>query len=81
MDEEAKYKMENKFSYFRELSKEELLKLKQELEEDLDFLEESYKTAKSDQQSDIWTDIKYDKEQLSYIKQIESEGISSKQRR
>ncbi len=81
MDEEAKYKMENRFSYFKELSAEELMKLKQELESDLKVLWDNYESSNSEQQSDIWSDIKYDEEQLSYINQIEFEVMGSKQRR
>lgn len=81
MDEDAKYKMENKFSYFKNLSTEELEQLKQELEEDLKALWKNYESARTEQQSDIWSDIKYDNEQLTYINQIEFERTGSKQRR
>ena len=62
--------LENRFGYFREKTTEELKLKAEELEKELDTLWKSYNSLGSEQQSDIWNDIKYDNEQLDFINNI-----------
>ena len=80
MDNDAKEKMENRFSYLKEKSTEELINLSDELEKDLEALWKNYNSLGSEQQNDIWNDIKYDNEQKGYIDNLLVERSDNKTR-
>ena len=78
MDKEAKEKMENKFHDLRDKTTEELKLIDEELDMDLEILWKNYNKANSEQQNDIWNDIKYDNEQKEFIEKILEERKSKK---
>ncbi len=80
MDNDAKEKIENRFSYLKEKSTEELINLSDELEKDLEVLWKNYNSLGSEQQNDIWNDIKYDNEQKGYIDNLLVERSGNKTR-
>lgn len=80
MYNDAKEKMENKFSYLNEYTTEQLENLNYELEQDLEALWKSYNSLDSEKQSDIWNDIKYDNEQQEFINKILEERKKHKAR-
>ncbi len=80
MDNDAKEKIENRFSYLKEKSTEELINLSDELEKDLEVLWKNYNSLGSEQQKDIWNDIKYDNEQKGYIDNLLVERSDNKTR-
>ena len=78
MDIVSKEKMENKFHDLRDKTTEELKLIDKELDMDLKILWENYNKANSEQQNDIWNDIKYDNEQKEFIEKILEERKSKK---
>ncbi len=78
MDTEAKEKMENKFHDLKDKTTEELKLIDEELDMDLEILWKNYNKANSEQQNDIWNDIKYDNEQKEFIEKILEERKSKK---
>ena len=78
MDTEAKEKMENKFCDLRNKTTEELKLIDEELDMDLEILWKNYNKANSEQQNDIWNDIKYDNEQKEFIDKLLEERKSKK---
>jgi hypothetical protein len=80
MDTEAKEKMENKFHDLKDKTTEELKLIDEELDMDLEILWKNYNKANSEQQNDIWNDIKYDNEQKGYIDNLLVERSDNKTR-
>ena len=80
MDNDAKEKMENRFSYLDEKSTEELINLSDELEKELETLWKNYNSLGSEQQNDIWNDIKHDNEQKEYIDNLLLERSGNRKR-
>lgn len=80
MDNGAKEKMENRFSYLKEYTTEQLEEISNDLEEDLDALWKNYNSLGSEAQNDIWNDIKHDEEKQEYINKILEERQTHKTR-
>lgn len=80
MDNEAKEKLENRFSYLNENTTEELENMSDELDKELEILRKNYNSMNSEQQNDIWNDIKHDEEKQEYINRILEEGKNNRTR-
>ena len=78
MDTVSKEKMENKFCDLRNKTTEELKLIDEELDMDLEILWKNYNKANSEQQNDIWNDIKYDNEQKEFIEKLLEERRTKK---
>ena len=66
---------ENRFGYLRELSTDEKLRLKDELTEEIERLSSfvNDKNTPSEQKTDFFNDISYDREKLNYLNEIMEE--------
>ena len=66
---------ENRFGYLRELSTDEKLRLKDELTEEIERLSSfvNDKNTPSEQKTDFFNDISYDREKLNYLNAIMEE--------
>lgn len=80
MDNDAKEKMENRFSYLDEKSTEELMNLSDELEKELETLWKNYNNLESEQQNDIWNDIKHNNAKKEFIDSILVERAANRKR-
>ncbi len=80
MDNDAKEKMENRFSYLNEESTEDLMNLSDELEKELETLWKNYNNLESEQQNDIWNDIKHNNAKKEYIDNILVERANNRKR-
>lgn len=80
MDNDAKEKMENRFSYLNEESTEDLMNLSDELEKELETLWKNYNNLESEQQNDIWNDIKHNNAKKEFIDSILVERAANRKR-
>lgn len=70
---------ENRFGDFREKSLEELISIREDLLEDIQFMENA-KNISSEQGTEFHNDVKFDREQIDYIDSLIQEKTKGRSR-